>query len=222
MNLLSALGNILDVKTALDNPSAENIVGVVLPPILGGRNPLQLVEDVKVIFEDPGTEKLLEAELRHQLNRTGINRVAIGLIRTYHITMQQEADRDGKWKSIPDILIRAIRAHFPSLNLSQIRYADGVNTRIERNAITFGNEIFFPWSIDPIGKDLNWLLHELTHCEQYDRLGGIESFLEMHIANSAVVVVKNSTFNIHDLLTFEQEAEGKACKIEEDVRAKLS
>ena len=119
-------------------------------------------------------------------------------------------DRQARYKSIPSKLRRVIETKYPKVLLSRVRYAENINT-IHGSAITVGNNIYFPTSININNRsDLHWLLHELEHVSQYNAHGGVEPFLVKYLINGAIEIGRNGSFSIHDAINLERDAENKA------------
>jgi uncharacterized membrane protein len=131
-------------------------------------------------------------------------RLAGPIVRDYILHLRLEAN--GRWKSIPDEFRIAFEDKFPEINLLQVRYATGINT-MHGQAITIGNEIFFPSSVNTkfeSGRAL--LLHELRHVVQYRRKGGQEAFISEYILHAPGKVIEAKNFNVHDLIGTERDA----------------
>ena len=95
-------------------------------------------------------------------------------------------------------------------NMDLVSYYENVNTG-HGAAITIGTEIFFPRSLNlnSIG-DVWWMLHELEHVDQYKRAGSIENFLRGYFGDAVLTMIKNFTFNPHDNMQTEKDADKKA------------
>ena len=75
------------------------------------------------------------------------------------------------------------------------------------NAVTIGDEIFFPKDIDLSSENhIGWIAHELAHCLQYRRYGGVANFLHRFIPQVAQGVIGTRSLNVHDIRPLEVEA----------------
>ena len=132
-----------------------------------------------------------------------------------------EAQAQGKKQSLPSELVSAISGQYNNIDLSQVRYATGINTG-HGQAITIGNNIYFPSSVDLNKRSqLNWMLHELEHVSQYEAHGGITPFLVKYVVQGGIQIFGRGHFNIHDNIGLERDAENKADRIDSEVAIKL-
>ena len=131
-----------------------------------------------------------------------------------------EAQAQGKKQSLPSELVSAISGQY-NIDLSQVRYATGINTG-HGQAITIGNNIYFPSSVD-LSKfsQLNWMLHELEHVSQYEAHGGITPFLVKYVVQGGIQIFSRGHFNIHDNIGLERDAENKADRIDSEVATRM-
>lgn len=121
-----------------------------------------------------------------------------------------EYDARGKWKSLPNWVMSVASSHYPNINLRNIRYAENVNT-IHGAAITWESNIYFPISINLNSRnDLHWMLHEIEHSSQYAGRGGYKNFLSQYLLKSAGQVIERGSFDVHDFIGPEREANSKA------------
>ncbi|KAJ5481789.1 hypothetical protein N7475_000601 [Penicillium sp. IBT 31633x] len=138
-----------------------------------------------------------------------------------------EVQAKGKYKPLPQWLKLVLQElDVYDIDLNKVCYAEGINTLQEDNAITFGNNIHFPRSINldrysnSARDDVHWMLHELQHTVQYKRLGGVTAFVNKYIVQAGVGSLENlqklgkswiSFVNkIHKDMPIEVEAEDKA------------
>lgn len=129
---------------------------------------------------------------------------ALPLVATYIGAL--EAQAAGHYKQIPETIRGLLVAAYPDVNLDDVRFAESINTG-HGAAVTLGSQIFFPRKVNLFHPDdLRWLLHELQHCQQYVKHGGVAQFLVHYIGNFAGNVIKHGTINVHDLMPLEQEA----------------
>lgn len=121
-----------------------------------------------------------------------------------------ERQGDGRWLGIPPGIINAISSQYPEINLSNVRYATGINTA-HGQAITIGNSIFFPGELNLNNAyDQILLFHELEHVVQYQRRGGIRQFLAEYIFKVPCKIIQMRSFNVHDFIDIEQAAIAKS------------
>ncbi len=119
-------------------------------------------------------------------------------------------------KRLPDDFIQVVAKYYRSIDLHNVRYAENINT-IHGQAITIENTIYFTEKIDfKDPSDLNWMLHELEHVVQYNKVG-LCAFLERYICQAAVRIATDGSFNVHDSVGIEKEADAKADRIFNDV-----
>lgn len=129
---------------------------------------------------------------------------------------------EGHWHELPKQLIDAAR-EFYNVDLSRVKYADNIGTCMRPDdGVTFEYEIFFPVAVNPLGKDLHWMLHELTHVEQYKEFGGFDPFLKAYCTDVVVTCAKEFTCNPHDKMVLETRAEEKANQIFDKVSNKIN
>src|SRR5271166_760365 len=115
---------------------------------------------------------------------------------------------NGRWRGIPSEIANGVAQYYPDVNISAVRLAMGVNT-VHGQAITIGNDIFFPRELDLSTKgDQQFLFHELEHVGQYARRGGVRPFLAEYIAKIPGKVIANRSFEIHDDIDIERAAIG--------------
>ena len=117
---------------------------------------------------------------------------------------------DGNWTALPSWFQNDFKEHYPGLDLSKVRYVEGIDTK-HGQAITIGNRIFFPDSIRLTyrsGKRL--MLHELEHVVQYQRRGGEDAFIPEYLLKGAAEIINRKSVNIHDFIELERSAESKA------------
>lgn len=138
--------------------------------------------------------------------------VSIPFIYAYRGMMQAEAMACGKWRTLPPELQQLLQKHY-NVDLSSVRYAVSIDTK-HGQAITLENEIFFPRDINLKDTgDLKWMLHELEHVRQYKVHGGLEPFIIKYFVNAGLEIGRHGSFNIHDNINLEREADDKANSI---------
>ena len=132
------------------------------------------------------------------------------IVALYWASLRIQAE--GKLKSLSPALADQLR-RFYNVDLNAVHYAEGINTLLGEMAITIGNEIYFPRSVNidtPSSPDAWWVSHELTHCEQYVRCGGVPSFFGKYIPQVVGEILAHRTFNVHDIIPLEAEANARA------------
>ncbi|HEB80085.1 MAG TPA: DUF4157 domain-containing protein, partial [Rhodospirillales bacterium] len=129
----------------------------------------------------------------------------------------------GKMKALPGALTGVLRPHYPDVDFSKVRYAEGIDT-IHGRAITIGERIYLPRKINlNNSKDLHWMLHELEHVAQYARHGDESDFIAQYVEealNVSAEKLSNDKVNsaeIHDEIKVERLAREKADAIIKDV-----
>jgi hypothetical protein len=133
----------------------------------------------------------------------------------YMADLERQARR--KKKALPGKLSSILRSHYKSIDLDRVRYAEEINTW-HGQAITIGDTIYFPVQIDLENRaDIHWMLHELEHVSQYDKVGGVSAFLAKYMFQGGLHAINNGSFNVHDQIELEQDAENKADRIINDV-----
>jgi uncharacterized membrane protein len=119
---------------------------------------------------------------------------------------------NGRWRSIDPRLANAVSSNY-RINPGQVRYATGINT-LHGDAITIGNNIFFPGALDLDTRgDQELLFHELEHVVQYQNRGGTEPFLAEYVMKSVGQVASRRSFNVHDYIDIERAAISKASSV---------
>ncbi|HWP91243.1 MAG TPA: hypothetical protein VNN20_03460 [Thermodesulfobacteriota bacterium] len=143
------------------------------------------------------------------------------MVREYFVYLERQGD--GTWKRLPQRLHEILIFEYVKSNLRSVKYAESVNT-VHGQHITVGDNIYF---IRPINLnycnlnevkvdkecDLHLLLHELEHTSQYAVHGGKEAFVVKYLLNGAIEIGRNGSFNVHDAINLEQDAENKADRI---------
>lgn len=123
-------------------------------------------------------------------------------------------DAQAKYQPLPAYLRTILAPHY-GVDLARVRFATDVNT-VHGQAITVGYDIYFPRSIDldtPSYGHLHWMLHELEHVVQYERHGGVTPFLLKYAAQGLLQVLGTGSFDVHDNIELEKQAEDKADRI---------
>lgn len=118
----------------------------------------------------------------------------------------------GRWHRLPVPLQKALQPYF-SFDLGKVRYS-AVKKTGKRLAITFGRQVFFPKPVD-LGRevDIKWLIHELTHSQQYHQAGGILPFLHKYVLDITRNIMKLKSFRVYQLLHFEKDSDRHVAEI---------
>ena len=110
---------------------------------------------------------------------------------------------------LPDDFVELAQPYY-DVDLSGVSYSTGVDT-VHGQAITIGNQIFFPENIDLDDEDdAELMYHELEHVVQYKNKGGVEPFLAEYIAKAFGKIIEKRSINIHDEIEIEASAISKA------------
>lgn len=132
------------------------------------------------------------------------------IVQQYLLSLRNQAT--GRWRTLPTSFINRFAPDYPDASLLDVRYATGINT-MHGQAITIGDDIFFPGSIELTRRsDLQLMLHEVEHTAQYRRKGGIEPFLAEYILHAHGAILTHRSLNIHDEIAVERDAIAKAAK----------
>lgn len=207
---------------AVKNPTVENIEGAFMLPI--GPRPSQVSTDLKALWKSisTGTDfwstslDIISREIIPGFGRIFLYEIVEGMLSDY----QRQAE--GKWEAIPEVLIQIIQPYY-KMNLSLVKFGVNIVTSNPHTAIAFPGQIFFPRNLAPLAdkNDLRWLLHELTHQDQYLRVGGLRNFLDNYATDIARKVISTKSFDVHDVLEYEKEADHHADSILEGVWERL-
>lgn len=149
-------------------------------------------------------------DIGEQLLALGFDPAVITLILAYYGTLKFQAR--GKWRKLPAHIKTCLQPYF-RINLDNIEYAVNINTG-HGAAITFDTQIFFPSRIRLESEsDLRWLIHEMTHSQQYSDEGGMVLFLHKYVKDIIVKVIAEQRLNIHDILPLEKAADSHADEV---------
>jgi hypothetical protein len=149
-------------------------------------------------------------DIGEQLLALGFDPAVITLILAYYGTLKFQAR--GKWRKLPAHIKTCLQPYF-RINLDNIEYAVNINTG-HGAAITFDTQIFFPSSIRLESEsDLRWLIHEMTHSQQYSDEGGMVLFLHKYVKDIIAKVIAEQRLNIHDILPLEKAADSHADEV---------
>lgn len=143
-------------------------------------------------------------DIGEQLLALGLDPAVIPIILSYYGTLKLQAS--GKWQKLPEHIKICLQPYF-GINLDKIEYAVNIHTG-HGNAITFDTQIFFPGSIRlETESDLRWLIHEMTHSQQYSDEGGLILFLHKYVKDIITKIITEQRLNIHDFLPLEKAAD---------------
>jgi hypothetical protein len=155
------------------------------------------------------------------------------LLKTYRAYFAA-IDAGAEMRQLPFNVKQKLAPHYAHQLLERVWYGESHNLMIKDTAMTDCSNIYFPSGsgmIDMIenGKlfdekykdDLKWLLHELTHCEQCEALGGRDAYAATWFGELAATTITQLILNpgnvneklLHDAMPMEKEAEQKALKI---------
>jgi|GEM_PF-5573169 len=144
------------------------------------------------------------------------------LVREYTAYLEFQGNQKG-WKQLPIDHRVILQPHY-KVSLPSIRYAENIDT-VHGQAITIGNKIYFPGTIDVYDKaGLHLMMHELEHTVQYQTLGGVTPFLIKYLVLDSCLAPgyekvnkrdgQNERevvhFDVHDCRQIEKDAEAKA------------
>jgi hypothetical protein len=86
-----------------------------------------------------------------------------------------------RWTSLPSWFVTAAEPYYPGVDLTRVRYVEGVET-VHGKHITWGEHIFF---VTPMGVgnylDVHLMVHELEHVRQYQEAEGEQPFLSRYL-----------------------------------------
>jgi len=123
---------------------------------------------------------------------------------------------EGRWQSLPQWFVDEFGDDYPNVDLGQVQYATDIRTG-HNQAITFYYQIFFPQAIDLRKRsDMEWMLHELQHTEQYALKGGEDAFLSEYLLHVPGEALARRTIDVHDHVSIEQDAIAKASELIEE------
>jgi hypothetical protein len=129
----------------------------------------------------------------------------IGAYRSYLFNQAE-----GRWKALPDWFVATAQVYYPGLDLTQVRYAEEIQT-VHGHHITWGPHIFFTSQLDLSRyEDVHVTLHELEHVRQYQEAGGEGPFLTQYLSDSFQAVAEAGTIDVHGQLELEQAANAAA------------
>jgi Domain of unknown function (DUF4157) len=150
----------------------------------------------------------------------GLTNPILAHVSSYLEYLYQQGNSKG-WQRLPDNIIGTYASDY-GIDLKKVRYATNINT-VHGQAITIGKEIYFPRGVDFNRiEDVHWLLHELEHVRQYQVTGGVSAFLTKYIVQGSIKVATKGSFNIHDNIELEREADNKANRLIEKIQDSTS
>jgi len=117
---------------------------------------------------------------------------------------------EGRWQTLPQWFIKEFEDRYPNIDLGQVQYATDIRT-VHGQAVTFFYQIFFPQAIDLRKRsDMQWMLHELQHTQQYAQKGGEDAFLSEYFLHVPGEALARRTVDVHDHVSIEEDAIAKA------------
>jgi len=91
-----------------------------------------------------------------------------------------ECQASGKWRTLPRGVRERLQPLFKEIDLSQVRYAEGIDT-IHNNSVTIGYDIYFTKISMSLGEDTSLICHELEHVRQFFINNGTLTLLEKQL-----------------------------------------
>lgn len=186
-------------------PGLPDIIKPIVVPYIG---PLPFDQLPPLPFEIPSAGEIEQGlrDIVGYLLSLGISPIAAGILAAYLQYLERQAS--GRLQSIPR-KYRELISQYYACNIDDVRIAESVNT-LHGQAITVENHIYFPGGID-FGTEtgMKWLLHELEHVDQYRFYGGKAGFFGKYALESAAAIVENKSFNVHDCIGLEEDANRK-------------
>jgi len=126
-------------------------------------------------------------------------------LRVYQNFLNKQSSE--KYKKLPKELIEIIQPYYQEIDLEEVSYAENVDT-VHGQGITIGHKIYFPSPVNLNSYEgLRWMFHELQHVVQYQREGGELNFLKKYGVEMGKEIFQNKSFNIHDYIEYEAEAD---------------
>jgi uncharacterized membrane protein len=138
------------------------------------------------------------------------NAIAIGqpIVQAYFNDLRAQAN--GRWKSLPDEFVAEFASFYPEIDFRRVRYAENINTR-HGQSMTLCYEVFLAPAFNSNDRSsIALMLHELYHTVQCVNRGGIGPFVDEYIAHSIGTIVEKRSFNIHDDINLERDAEQRS------------
>lgn len=178
-------------------------------PVISRRLPRRLATRSRRGFV--GASVLLAVPLGTVLLSSALGLVAMAILRSYlaHLDGQAVA----RLRPLPGSLRDQWQPFYPGVDLARVRYAEGIDT-VHGKGITVGLRIYFPCKLDlDAPADRHWMAHELQHCSQYGASGRVGAFLRTYFAQVARQVIASRSFDVHDHLGLEIEAETQAVRV---------
>lgn len=127
---------------------------------------------------------------------------------------------------LPEHYITALRASYPSVNLHNWRFGYG-NHQPPNNATTDCSKTYFNNSSYvtklkngnlSTSQEFHWMLHEIQHFVQCNRVGGRDAYAKMWFDQLSVTFVQNSDLaTLHDRMPMEAEADRVADQALQDL-----
>ncbi len=141
------------------------------------------------------------------------------IVGAYFLYLETQAE--GKLKPIPDPLRSWLQPHY-NIGLNEIYYAENIDT-VHGQAITVEDHIYFPSAVN-LSKcdDACWIMHEIEHSVQYRTMGGKVPFVAKYAAQIATNIIQTQSFDVHDVLDIEADADAKADGLKNEICTKLA
>lgn len=126
---------------------------------------------------------------------------------------RMETQANGRWRRLDEYLIESIQPFYQNIDLHNVVFATNINTEHGQN-MTVGYHIFFTQEIDFNNVSARHLVfHELRHVVQYAQVGGVDPFMRAYLTQGAGAILQYRTFDVHNLLPLEQDAESYAIEV---------
>jgi len=143
---------------------------------------------------------------------------AASLARLYIEDLNRQAQ--GKIYSFSPQFVALAAQHY-EINLAGVTFADNINTW-HGQVLAFCNRIYFTreGNLWTDRNELHLVLHELEHLVQCQKRGE-NTYLSEYIVKGFADIIKNRSFNIHDIHDYEVAAEAKANRLIDSMWAQV-
>lgn len=161
--------------------------------------------------------------------------VVVALSETYIAPMRKQLN-DGRARNLPRWLYRFCTGKYPNIDLSRVRYGENIQFKSLNadNAMTIGYNIYFPRTIDldlnnpavsaepdvharlwTFAQSVQWILHEMEHCSQYNAAGANDQlWVAKYIAQAGFFFKPGG--DTSGAMQLERDAEAKAWSLYSD------
>lgn len=149
------------------------------------------------------------------LQSLGLDELPVRVLAAYWLYLESQGY--DKLQALP----RGLQADFYpffDLDLGAVRYVEGVDTLIAQKAVTIGYRLFFPRKLDlTLTGDVDWLMHELRHSQQFVSAGGITEYFKKYLEAVSQQLRTHRVFNVHILPSLEADATAHVTKVRENL-----